>query len=55
MALVEIMTHSEIYKISHDNNYYYILFYNEDVLKEWLERIRMSVVCENHSGYPGIW
>ena len=33
VVLVEIMTPSEVYNISHNSNYFYIHFYDENVFK----------------------
>ena len=33
VALVEIMTPSEVYNISHNSNYFYVHFYDENVLE----------------------
>ena len=35
VALVEIITPSEVYNISHNSNYFYIHFYDENVWKDW--------------------
>ena len=43
VALVEIMTPSEVYNISHNSNYFYVHFYDENVL-ERLGKSKMNTV-----------
>ena len=51
VALVEIMTPLEVYNISHDNNYFYIHFYDENVL-ERLGKSKMNTVCMKDGSCP---
>ena len=53
VALAEIMTPSEVYNISHNSNYFYIYFYDENVL-ERLGKSKMNTVCTKDGGCPEI-
>ena len=53
VALVEIMAPSEVYNISHNSNYFYIHFYDENVL-ERLEKSKMNTVCMKDGSCPEI-
>ena len=53
VALVEIMTPSELYNISHYSNYFYIHFYDENVL-ERLRKSKMNNVCMKDGSCPEI-
>ena len=47
------MIPSEVYNISHNSNYFYIHFYNENVLKR-LEQSKMNTVCMKDGSCPEI-
>ena len=47
------MTPSEVYNISHNSNYFYIHFYNENVL-ERLGKSKMNTVCMKDGSCPEI-
>ena len=53
VALVEIMTPSEVNNISNNNNYFYIHFYDENVL-ERLGKSKMNTVCMKDGSCPEI-
>ena len=53
VALVEIMTPSEVYNISHNSNYFYVHFYDENVL-ERLGKSKMNTVCMKDGSCPEI-
>ena len=45
------MTPSEVYSISHNSNYFYNHFYDENVLKR-LGKSKMNTVCMKDGSYP---
>ena len=47
------MTPSEVYNISHNSNYFYIHFYDENVL-ERLWKSKMNTVCMKDGSCPEI-
>ena len=52
VALVEIMTPSEVYNVSHNrNNYFYNYFYDENVLKR-LGKSKLNIVCMKDGSCP---
>ena len=53
VALVEIMTPSEVYNISHKSNYFYVHFYDENVL-ERRGKSKMNTVCMKDGSCPEI-
>ena len=53
VALEEIMTPSEVYNISHNSNYFYVHFYDENVL-ERLGKSKMNTVCMKDGSCPEI-
>ena len=53
VALVEIMTPWEVYNISHNSNYFYVHFYDENVL-ERLGKSKMNTVCMKDGRCPEI-
>ena len=53
VALVETMTPSEVYNISHNSNYFYIHFYDENVL-ERLGKSKMNTECMKDGSCPEI-
>ena len=53
VALVEIMTPSEVNNISHNSNYFYVRFYVENVL-ERLGKSKMNTVCMKDGSCPEI-
>ena len=53
VALVEIMTPSEVYNISHNSNYFYVHFYDENVL-ERQGKSKMNIICMKDGSCPGL-
>ena len=51
VALVEIMTPSKVYNISHNSNYFYNHFYDENVL-ERLGKSKMNIECMKDGSCP---
>ena len=47
------MTPSEVYNISHNSNYFYIHFYDDNVL-ERLGKSKMNIVCLKDGSCPDI-